>query len=100
MKEGPQFLEGIIDPYEVLADEIQIFGVRVSDSSPVLKVEVSVKTDKKIQTYPLALKTENADGGYWEGRWKIDDSIDFIYRLAITATDSNQKSSQVEITLR
>jgi len=96
-KDGPQFMDGIIDPFRPLPDETQKFSIKVSDSVEVVKVEAVVKTDNKSRFYALKLNTSS---GYWEGAWKIDDTINSNYAIAVTATNSNQKTSLVEITLK
>jgi len=98
-KQGPQFVNGFIDPFETKIGEKQTFSLTITNEKPIKKAEILWKTDKKETTVPMKLVEGTHTNGRWEAVWNVDDTI--LYRLYIvaTATDENQ-NGRYELSLR
>jgi len=94
---GPRMGKGTIDPYDPGVNAMQTMTIEVSDTVPVEKVVVLLKTDNKTSS-EMALEpvpgTKN-----WKGTWTIDDSYLYTYELTIKATSASGTSS-VDVLLR
>ncbi len=87
MNTDPYFTAGNISPYPA-ARGLQRFSIEARSTNPINSVNVTVRTDTQVNTYPLHLVDGENTNGTWYGIWNITDTINKQYFLRIQATDS------------
>ncbi len=98
-KTGPQYTNGMIDPYDPERGSPMIVSVQITSEKPVVKSTMNVRTDTAIQEVAMELKEGTATSGLWTGVWVANDTYLYTYNLSLKATDGEEENV-VEITLR
>lgn len=98
-KTGPQYTDGVIDPYDPAPGAPMLVSVHITSVKPVTKSTMNVRTDTAIQEVGMELKEGTATSGLWTGVWAANDTYLYTYNLALRATDGEEENV-VEITLR
>ncbi len=97
---GPQLREGYVDSfYPAAPGDMQTLSIKATDNTPIISMQVTLQTDYKQATYPLALTEGEATNGLWKGSWKVSDTHKNVYDIIIYARDKFSSSS-VQITLK
>ncbi len=98
---NPQFYQGTISPLFQAIGKIQKITVSVADTvGDVSVVSVTIKSDKKIQTYPMKLITGTGADGTWSGSWTVTDTTIKRYQITLNGTDSLGNASTFDISIR
>jgi hypothetical protein len=99
-KDGPQFSQGFIDPYDPAVGQSQSITVEVSDSVGVSGVSVTIKTDTQTETHLMRRTSGTDTRGQWKGEWAVHDTHNQIYKAKLMATNANGEQNEIEMTLR
>ena len=86
----------IIDPYDVIQGERQIFSVWARDEQGIESVVGEVYTDRGGESFDLSLVEGDEKMGRWQGEWttKYLDLKD-IYSFSLTAVSREGKSTKM-----
>jgi hypothetical protein len=93
----PNFLSGIVDPFDPKKGERQTISVKVVDSeADVTSVKIILQSDNKEKTHDLQLTSGTKRDGEWSGSWIVDDTIDYKYIISFLGEDAKGNKSRVD----
>lgn len=96
---GPALSRGSINPYDPDFGVTQKIQVYADSSQSDQSMQITVKTDHGIVTFPMSIATTSGTKNIWEGSWTVADSYLYTYKATIKATGANG-TTIVPITLR
>ncbi len=98
---NPQFYQGTISPLFQAIGSTQKITVSVADTvGSVSTVSATIKSDTKIQTYPMKLTTGTPIDGTWSASWTVNDTTIKRYQITLNGTDSLGNTSTFDISIR
>jgi hypothetical protein len=69
-------------------------------SAPVASVNVTIKSDTKIATYPATMTSGTPADGAWSASWSVNDTTIKRFMITLSGTDVNGVSSTFDISIR
>jgi hypothetical protein len=99
-KDGPQFSQGFIDPYDPAVGQSQSITISLNDPVGISSVSVIVQTDKQTETYPMHRTTGTDVRGEWSGQWTVRDTHLVTYNATLVAKNAKDIQNKIEMTLR
>jgi len=98
IKDGPKFTQAIIDPKDVLPDQIQYLEASVEDKVGIKSVTTRTELDNGvIEELTLELIDGDQYKGRWANTWLVHNTHNATYRTTFIAT--NTKGQKETITL-
>ena len=86
----------IIDPYNVVQGERQVFSVWARDEQGIESVVGEVYTDRGGESFDLSLVEGDEKMGRWQGEWTTKDlDLKDTYSFSLTAVSREGKSTKM-----
>lgn len=90
----PPFINRIyFNPLDVWQGEEQTIVVQARNETPIVSMQVFLKTDSGSNTYDLELVDGSETDGYWSGTWVFDDTHLETYDVSVVAKSDSEESN-------
>jgi len=99
-KTGPKVSKVVVDPFDPKTGEKQMFEVKIKDTTPVITVTLTLKTDHGEKNYPLKLFQGKDTDGLWSISFETEDKHDYVYTATITAENNKKEKNKIVLSFR
>lgn len=90
---GPTFTTVVFDPVDVKKGGTLNLSINVKNPSDITSVKGIINMDSSSKIIDFSLKEGTAKDGLWVAKIILEDSVNYIYTLSLTASASNGKST-------